>query len=240
MPLVTVAVRLLDKTGIAFGAAVALRMGPAQPAIVCLTVYVPGVVTVMAVVVAPLLQVNDPVNPEAVRTELPQLLATVITGIAMVVFTGVATALRGGLVHPLTVCVTVYVPAVVTVIELVVAPLLHNNDPVNPDAVRTELVQLFVTFTTGAVTEDPIGAAVPLPARLTHPFIVWVTVYTPGVVTVIEFVVAPLLHNNVPLTPVAANTELPQLFVTLTEGVAGIALGAAAPLPALLVHPPTV
>ena len=37
----------------------------------------------------------------------------------------------------------------VTVIELVVAPVLHNNDPV-PVAVRTELPQLLVTETVGA------------------------------------------------------------------------------------------
>jgi hypothetical protein len=54
------------------------------------------------------------------------------------------------------------------------------------------------------------------------------------------FVVAPLLHNNIPLTPVAVNTELPQLFVTPTEGVAGISFGATVPLPALLVQPLTV
>ena len=129
-------------------------------------------VTVIASVVAPLLHANDPVKPEAVRTELPQLLATVTVGAAMVVFTGAATPLPAGLVHPLTVCVTVYVPGVVTVIALVVAPLLHNNVPVNPEAVSTELVQLSVTATAGGVTDEFIGAAVPLPASLTHPLIV--------------------------------------------------------------------
>jgi hypothetical protein len=202
---------------------------------------VPAVVTLIVAVASPVLHNNDPVNPEAVNVEPPQLLVTSTTGTAIVVFTGVAVTLPGALVHPLTVCVTVNTPAVVTVIGFVVAPLLHNNDPVNPDAVRTELVQLLVTSTTGTVTEDPpIGAAVPLPSSLTHPFIVCVTVYTPGVVTVTGFVVAPLLHNKVPLTPVAVNTELPQLFATLTEGVAGIALGTAAPLPALLVQPLTI
>ena len=42
-------------------------------------------------------------------------------------------------------------------------------------------------------------------------------------VTVIDAVVAPVLHNNVPVVPVAVNTELPQLFTTLTPGVEGIA-----------------
>jgi hypothetical protein len=39
---------------------------------------------------------------------------------------------------------------VVTVIDGVVSPVFHNNDPLNPDAVRTELPQLFATVTTGA------------------------------------------------------------------------------------------
>ena len=57
----------------------------------------------------------------------------------------------------------------------VVAPLLHNKEPVNDVAVNVELPQLFTTVTTGA---DGItfGAATPLPEGLVHPFTVWVTV----------------------------------------------------------------
>ena len=43
-----------------------------------------------------------------------------------------------------------YVAAVVTVIDVVVAPVLHNKEPVNPEAVNTELPQLLTTFITGA------------------------------------------------------------------------------------------
>ena len=68
-----------------------------------------------------------------------------------------------------------YVPAAVTVIDGVVAPLLHNNDPVNAPAVNTELPQLLTTPTVGA-GGIVLGAAVPLPAALIHPSIVWVTV----------------------------------------------------------------
>ena len=75
-----VAVKLLVNAGIGFGAAVALANGLAQPVIVCLTVYVPGVFTVIDEVVAPLLQNNVPVNPVAVNTELPQLFTTVTPG----------------------------------------------------------------------------------------------------------------------------------------------------------------
>jgi len=58
--------------------------------------------------------------------------------------------------------------------EFVVAPVLHNKDPVKPDAVNTELPQLLVTPTFGAAG-TAFGAAVLLPAALVHPFTVWVT-----------------------------------------------------------------
>ena len=89
---------------------------------------------------------------------------------------GAATPLPAGLVHPPTVCVTEYVAAVVTVIDGVVAPLLHNNVPVNPEAVKTELPQLLTTFTFGASTADVTGAAIPLPVGLIQPFTVCLTV----------------------------------------------------------------
>ena len=59
-------------------------------------------------------------------------------------------------------------------------------------------------------------------------------------VTVINVVVAPLLHNNDPVNPEAVNTELPQLLATDTEGADGIGFGAATPVPAALVHPSIV
>lgn len=102
----------------------------------------------------------------------------------------------------------------------VVAPLFHNNDPVKPDAVNTELPQLLTTATDG-VAGLASGAAIPVPLALVHPFDVCVTVYVPAVVTVIEDVLAPLLHNNAPLKPDAVNKVLPQLLVTATEGAAG-------------------
>jgi hypothetical protein len=42
------------------------------------------------------------------------------------------------------------VAASVTFIDVVVAPLLHNNDPVKLEAVNEELAQLFATVTVGA------------------------------------------------------------------------------------------
>ena len=83
--------------------------------------------------------------------------------------------------------------------------------------------QLLTTDTIGA---DGIsfGAATPLPEGLVQPFTVCVTVYVPAVVTVIDEVVAPLLHNKEPVKDVAVNVELPQLFSTVTMGADGIVL----------------
>ena len=89
---------------------------------------------------------------------------------------GAAIPLPGGLTQPLTVWVTVYVPGVMTVMDAVVAPLLQSNVPVVPVAVITELPQLLATPTPGAATEELTGVAVPLPAALTQPLMVWVTV----------------------------------------------------------------
>ena len=60
-------------------------------------------------------------------------------------------------------------------IEAVVAPVLHNKDPVNDPAVNVELPQLFTTLTVGADTLAFNGAATPVPGLLVHPFTVCVT-----------------------------------------------------------------
>jgi hypothetical protein len=79
---------------------------------------------------------------------------------------GAATPEPGALMHPPTVCVTVYVPAVETVIDAVIAPVDHNKP--DPVALKTELPQLFAADTTGA--DGTInGAATPEPEALVHP-----------------------------------------------------------------------
>ncbi len=52
-------------------------------------------------------------------------------------------------------------------------------------------------------------------------------------------VVAPVLHNKDPVTPDVVKTEFSQLLTRSTAGAGGIILGAAIPLPAALLHPPT-
>ena len=59
--------------------------------------------------------------------------------------------------------------------DAVVSVVLHNNDPVNPDAVNVELSQLFTTSTDGA-DGIVLGVAMPVAGALEHPFTVWVTV----------------------------------------------------------------
>ena len=64
----------------------------------------------------------------------------------------------------------------VTVMDAVVAPVLHNKVPVTFVAVSVELPQLLATVTVGVGTFALFGAATPLPAGLVHPLKVWVTV----------------------------------------------------------------
>lgn len=102
-----------------------------------------------------------------------------------------------------------------------------------------EFPQLFVTVTIG-LAGVVFGALIPEPGKLLQPLTVAVTVKVAAVVTVIVAVVAPVLHKRLPVA-VVERVDVPlQLFTTVTKGVAGIAFGAAIPLPALLLHPFTV
>ena len=70
---------------------------------------------------------------------------------------------------------TVYVPAVLTVMELVEAPVLHKSDPaVFVERVEVPL-QLSATVTIGVAGID-FGAAMPDPGALLQPLMVVVTV----------------------------------------------------------------
>ena len=106
-------------------------------------------------------------------------------------------------------------------------------------AVNNELAQLLATETDGA-GGNAMGAAVPLPAILVQPFAVCVTVNVPADETVMELVVAPVLHNTVPTILPAVKTLLPQLLLTVTVGADGTGIGDAIPDPNKLAHPATV
>ena len=224
--------------GVVFGAAIPLPAALVHPFTVVVTVYVPAVPTVIEDVVAPVLHSSVPAAAVDKVDVLLQLSTTVTTGAAGVVF-GAAVPLPAALVQPFTVVVTVYVPAMLTVIEDVDSPVLHSSVPVATVDKVDVLLQLSTTVTTGAAGVV-FGAAVPLPAALVHPFTVVVTVYVPAVPTVIEEVVAPVLHSSVPAAAVDKVDVLLQLSTTVTTGAAGVVFGAAVPLPAALVHPFTV
>ena len=80
-----------------------------------------------------------------------------------------------------------------------------------------------------AVAEDePVllvfGAATPEPEALTHPLTVCVSVYVPALLTLIDDVIAVVLHNRVP-DAVVDKVDVPsQLLTTLTDGVDGVVL----------------
>ena len=54
----------------------------------------------------------------------------------------------------------------------------------------------------------------------------------------IEAFVEPLLHKIEPAAFETVNVDVPQLSATITDGVAGVALGPDVPLPAALVQKP--
>jgi hypothetical protein len=65
-------------------------------------------------------------------------------------------------------------------------------------------------------------------------------VYVPGLLTIIDEVVAPVLHNNVPDAEVDNVDVLLVLLTTFTIGVDGVVFGAATPEPDSLTQPSTV
>ena len=125
-------------------------------------------------VFAPVLHNNVPVALVD-KVEVPLQLSVTLTDGAVGVVFGDAVPDPAALVQPLTVVVTVYVPALATVIVDNDEPLLQSNVPVAfVDKVDVPL-QLSTTVTDGAVGVV-FGDAVPDPAALVHPLTVVVTV----------------------------------------------------------------
>jgi hypothetical protein len=189
----------------------------------------------MEEVVSDVLQRSEPVAVVD-KVELAQLFTTDTTGADGMVL-GAATAVPDALVQPSTVSVTLYVPPAVTVIEEVVSRVFQSSAPV---AVvdNVELAQSLITETEG-VDGGVWGAAEAVPGRLGQPLTVCVTLYVPAAVTVIAVVVAPVLHNKLPVA-VVDNIDAPQLSTAVTSGVAGVYAAVAVPEPAALVQAPIV
>lgn len=173
-------------------------------------------------VVALLLQRIVPVVLEAVRVEVPQSFETVTVGAAGVAF-GADTPDPGTLVQPFALLVTVYVALLLTVIKLAVEPLLHNTFPCGLETVKVDDPQLFTTVTIG-VAGNAFGFVVCVSGSLVQPFTVCVTEYAALLFTTMDVVVAPVLHNNVPVKLDAVNVDDPQLLSTFTLGADGRSL----------------
>ena len=120
--------------GSAFTVTVPAAVAVQPAALVAVTVYVPAVVVVIAVVVAPVLHEYD-APPVAVRVAVaPEQIAGLFTvgeGSAFTVTVPAAVAVQPAAL----VAVTVYVPAIEVVIDVVTAPVLHEYD-VPPVAVN--------------------------------------------------------------------------------------------------------
>ena len=117
----------------------------------------------------------------------------------------------------------------VTWMLAVVALLLHNKDPVKPEAVKSELPsQLFVTPTVGAAGVFLGAGVTELLALLVQPFTVWVTVRAAVEVTVRGLPLPPSLQVSVPVNPEAVTVDVPlQLSCTSNTGATGLFFGAA-------------
>jgi hypothetical protein len=115
--------------------------------------------------------------------------------------------------HPAAlVTVTVYEPPALTVIDCVVAPLLHNQDvPADAVSVTEPPVQNVTEPSTVIVAAGNAFIVTVAAADVAeHPTaLVTVTVYEPPVLTVIECVVAPLLHNQDAPADAVSVTEPP-------------------------------
>ncbi len=179
---------------------------PVQPLLsVTVTEYVPTVLVLIELVVAPLLQayVYGPVPPDALAFNGPVApvhtvsLATVTVG-----FGKFTNAPEPDPVQPLlSVTVTEYVPTVLVLIELVVAPVLHAYvyGPVPPDALAFNGPVAPVHTVSLATVTVGLGRFTSMPeADPVQPLLsVTVTEYVPGVLVLIELVVAPVLHAYV-------------------------------------------
>lgn len=232
--------------GIALGAAVTVAGALVQPPTICVTVYEPAVETVIVAVVAPVDQRR--LVPVAVSTELPQLFVAVTTG---------AEGADGSAIEPESVFdahpslnTIEYVPAanpeiVYGNVTAVALPDAVPDQDIFPVPVPFIVNEPSVAPQTVGLTDAPIeivgetnGEAVPEAGALVQPPTVCVTVYVPADVTVIDEVVAPVDHNQ--FDPLASNTLFPQLFITVTTGADGVAIGFAATVEGALVQPPTV
>ncbi len=171
----------------------------------------PELLTVILFVVAPVLHNRLPLHPLAVivAVSVPHklvlsLLRTGATGAPPVV---IMTALLTPLVPQALLQVAEYIPELLTVIVFVVAPVLHNKLPLHPLAVIVAVSVphklVLSLFRTGATGAPPVVMMIALLTPLAPQALPQVAEYVPELLTVMVFVVAPVLHNKPPLHPLA-------------------------------------
>ena len=168
---------------------------------------VPALLTVIEDVVAPLLQTNV-VFEEAVAVSITEVVVHVNTlsapaltvgGVISWVTTTTSEAVQP---FPVFVAVTVNVPALLTGIDEVVAPLLQTN-VVFEEAVAVSSTEVVVQVNTLSAPALTVGGVMfwvtTTTSEAVQPFPVFVavTVNVPALLTGIDEVVAPLLQTNV-------------------------------------------
>jgi len=188
-------------------------------------VKTPVALTVMVWVVAPLLH-SQLAPADAVRsTEPPAQNVVAPLGVIVATGNGLTVTLIGADVaeHPKPfVTVTVKTPVALTVMVWVVEPLLHSQ-LAPADAVRsTEPPAQKIVGPPGVIVATGNGLTVTLVefdvAEQPKPFVT-VTVKTPVVLTVMVWVVAPLLHSQLAPADAVRSTEPPAQKVVGPLGV---------------------
>ena len=199
--------------------------------VVQLAVYVPEVLTSMLLPVAPVLHVKLPLQPVAVKVAFSPsqhtVLLEVITGELGVVPVVMVTTLLAELSPHTLLHVAVYVPAVLTLILLPLAFVLHLIVPVQPVALKVALSPLhkLVLFDeiTGADGFTPLPITISFDFGLTPHIFSQTTEYVPAAFTLIVLLVAFVLHFKVPLQPVAVNIAVsPVQMVVLSLTILGV------------------
>ena len=178
--------------------------------------YVPATLTVILLVVAPVLQVNVPVQPVAVNVavSLPQMLVLLVATVGaagvepvVMVITFDAPLVPQPLLH-----IALYVPAVLTVILEPVALVFHLTVPLQPVAVNVAVSLLhrlvLLVAIVGAFGVVPVVIVTTFDTPLVPQLLLHVAEYVPAVVTVILVPVALVLQVTVPVQPVAVKVAV--------------------------------
>ena len=185
----------------------------------------------MLLPLTPVLHTKLPLHPLAVNVAFSpsqqMVLFDEITGAVGVVPVVIVTTLLAELSPHTLLHVAEYVPAVLTLIVLPVALVLHLILPAQPVALNVALSPLhkLVLFDeiTGAAGFTPVPITISFDFGLTPQIFSHTTEYVPAALTLIVLLVAFVLHFKVPLQPVAVNVAVsPVQIVVLSLTIVGV------------------